>query len=59
MGRYLVAVCTNIACMLAGAYELLEHMEQRLGVTLGGTTRTGCSRWKTPNAWRCAATPRA
>ncbi len=38
IGRYLVAVCTNIACMLAGAYELLEHMEERLGVTLGGTT---------------------
>ena len=41
VGRYLVAVCTNIACMLAGAYELLEHMEQRLGVSLGGTTRDG------------------
>jgi NADH-quinone oxidoreductase subunit E len=38
VGRYLVAVCTNIACMLAGAYELLEHMERRLGVTLGGTS---------------------
>jgi NADH-quinone oxidoreductase subunit E len=38
IGRYLVAVCTNIACMLAGAYELLGHMGERLGVTLGGTT---------------------
>ena len=25
---YVVAVCTNIACMLAGAYELLEHAEE-------------------------------
>lgn len=41
VGRYLVAVCTNIACMLAGAYELLEHMGQGLGVTLGGTTADG------------------
>jgi NADH-quinone oxidoreductase subunit E len=41
VGRYLVAVCTNIACMLAGAYELLEHMERRLGVTLGGTSADG------------------
>jgi NADH-quinone oxidoreductase subunit E len=40
-GRYLVAVCTNIACMLAGAYELLEHMEKRLGVPLGSTTTDG------------------
>ena len=38
IGRYLVAVCTNIACMLAGAYELLEHIEDRLGVSPGGTT---------------------
>ena len=29
VGRYVVAVCTNIACMLAGAYELSEHAEQR------------------------------
>jgi NADH-quinone oxidoreductase subunit E len=41
VGRYLVAVCTNIACMLDGAYELLEHIEQRLGVTLGGTSSDG------------------
>ena len=41
VGRYLVAVCTNIACMLAGAYELLEHMELRLGVSLGGTSDDG------------------
>jgi NADH-quinone oxidoreductase subunit E len=41
VGRYLVAVCTNIACMLAGAYELLDHMEEQLGVSLGGTTTDG------------------
>ncbi|HTT89626.1 MAG TPA: NAD(P)H-dependent oxidoreductase subunit E [Acidimicrobiales bacterium] len=41
VGRYLVAVCTNIACMLAGAYELVEHMEQRLGVPVGGTSSDG------------------
>jgi NADH-quinone oxidoreductase subunit E len=41
VGRYVVAVCTNIACMLAGAYELLEHIERRLGVPLGRTTPDG------------------
>jgi NADH-quinone oxidoreductase subunit E len=41
IGRYLVAVCTNIACMLAGAYELVEHIEGRLGIPPGGTTRDG------------------
>ncbi len=38
VGRYVVAVCTNIACMLQGAYRLLEHAEDRLGVAAGGTT---------------------
>ena len=41
VGRYLVAVCTNIACMLQGAYRLLEHAEERLGVSPGGTTSDG------------------
>ena len=41
VGRYVVAVCTNIACMLAGAYELLDHIEKRLGISAGGTTPDG------------------
>ena len=41
VGRYVVAVCTNIACMLRGAYELLEHVEARLDVGVGGTTADG------------------
>ena len=38
VGRYCVNVCTNIACQLVGAWELLEHAEERLGVKAGGTT---------------------
>jgi NADH-quinone oxidoreductase subunit E len=41
VGKYLVAVCTNIACLLQGAYRLLEHAEDRLGVAPGGTTDDG------------------
>jgi NADH-quinone oxidoreductase E subunit len=41
VGKYLLAICTNIACMLQGAYRLLEHAEERLGVAPGGTTRDG------------------
>ena len=41
VGRHLVSVCTNIACLLNGGYELLEHAEQRLGVTAGATTADG------------------
>jgi len=38
VGRYVVAVCTNIACMLAGAYEVLEHAQRALGIHPGQTT---------------------
>ncbi|MBV8462196.1 MAG: NAD(P)H-dependent oxidoreductase subunit E [Acidimicrobiales bacterium] len=41
VGRYLVSVCTNIACLLDGAVELLEHAEASLGVGVGGTTADG------------------
>ena len=41
VGRYVVAVCTNIACLLGGAAELLEHAEHSLGVGSGGTTADG------------------
>jgi NADH-quinone oxidoreductase E subunit len=38
VGTYLVSICTNIACLLNGGYELLEHAEEHLGVRAGGTT---------------------
>lgn len=41
VGRYNVAVCTNVSCMLRGAEEIVEHLEKRLGVTLGGSSADG------------------
>ncbi|MCU1462676.1 MAG: nuoE [Acidimicrobiales bacterium] len=41
VGRHLVSVCTNIACLLNGGYELLEHAEARLGVVVDETTPDG------------------
>jgi len=41
VGRYVLGICTNIACMLEGAEELLHHAEERLGVKDGGTTADG------------------
>ena len=41
VGTYVVAVCTNIACLLGGAAELLEHAEASLGIGSGGTTPDG------------------
>jgi NADH-quinone oxidoreductase subunit E len=41
VGTYVISLCTNIACMLRGAYELLDHMEGTLGVRSGATTTDG------------------
>ncbi len=41
VGTYVLSVCTNIACLLGGALELLEHAESALGVRAGGTTADG------------------
>ncbi len=41
VGKYVVAVCTNIACVLSGGAEMLEHAEERLGVRVGSTTEDG------------------
>jgi NADH-quinone oxidoreductase subunit E len=40
-GKYNVQVCTNIACMLRGGEELLEHCEHKLGIGHKGTTPDG------------------
>jgi NADH-quinone oxidoreductase E subunit len=41
VGTYVVGVCTNIACLLAGGIELLEHAEGTLGINTGATTADG------------------
>lgn len=41
VGEYVVNVCTNISCLLNGGEELLEHLENRLGVKAGATTADG------------------
>ena len=37
-GRHHVSICTNIACMLRGAEDLVAHAERRLGIRLGEST---------------------
>jgi NADH-quinone oxidoreductase subunit E len=38
-GKYNVQVCTNIACMLRGGEELLDHCKRKLGIGHKGTTQ--------------------
>ena len=41
VGKYVVSICTNIACLLAGGEELLEHASATLGCSVGGTSDDG------------------
>ncbi len=41
VGRNEVAICTNVACMLRGADELVDHVEKKIGVKLGESTEDG------------------
>jgi len=41
VGRHNVAICTNVSCMLRGAEEIVEHVENKLGVKLGESTEDG------------------
>jgi NADH-quinone oxidoreductase E subunit len=41
VGKNVLMVCTNISCMLRGAYDILGHIENKLGVRRGETTSDG------------------
>lgn len=41
LGRTRLWVCRGLACMLRGAYELIDHCERKLGVPCGQTTTDG------------------
>ena len=40
-GRNSVALCTNISCMLRGSDSIVDHVEKKLGVSLGESTSDG------------------
>jgi len=40
-GKYNVQVCTNISCMLRGAYDVFEKFQEELGVGHKGVTPDG------------------
>src|SRR5438445_9639938 len=41
MGKYHVQVCTNVACMLRGGYDILEQAKKRLEIGHKETTKDG------------------
>jgi len=40
-GRHVVSVCHNLSCHLAGAKDMIAHVQQRLGIEPGETTDDG------------------
>ncbi len=41
VGSHKLCICTNISCMLRGSDEVVNHLENRLGIKLGETTEDG------------------
>ena len=41
VARHNVAVCTNISCMLMGSQSIVDHVENKLGIRLGESTKDG------------------
>lgn len=41
VARHNVAVCTNVCCMLMGSDTIVDHLEKKLGIKLGESTKDG------------------
>ena len=41
VARHNVAICTNISCMLMGSDNIVEHVENKLGIKIGESTEDG------------------
>ncbi len=41
VGRHSISICTNISCMLCGADQVVEHVENKLGIRMGQSTPDG------------------
>ncbi len=41
VGTYLIQVCRTLSCYLCGAFDLLGHLETKLGIKAGETTLDG------------------
>jgi len=41
MGRHLIQLCTNVACMVMGAEKILDILKEKYGLIPGGTTEDG------------------
>lgn len=40
-GKFVLDVCTCLSCQLCGGYDILQHLEEKLGIKAGETTEDG------------------
>jgi len=41
VGKIKICICTNVSCMLNGSSQLVQHLEDKFGVSLGEMTADG------------------
>lgn len=41
VGKHKISICTNISCLLCGSDEIVNHLNNKLGVKFGQTTEDG------------------
>ncbi len=41
VGKFKLAVCTNLPCQLRGGGQAMEHLQGKLGIAMGDTTSDG------------------
>ncbi len=41
VGKHVISVCTNLSCMMCGSKNIVEHLQNKLGIQLGETTDDG------------------
>ena len=39
VGKYFIQVCTNISCSILDAEKIVKHIEEKLGIKVGETTK--------------------
>jgi NADH-quinone oxidoreductase subunit E len=41
VGKHKICMCTNVSCMINGSDKIVEHLENKLDIKLGETTKDG------------------
>ncbi len=42
VGKNTIAVCNNVSCMLRGSDQILSHIEKKLNIKVGESTKDNC-----------------